>query len=162
MSFVESALILTWLALAFLALSMYGLSRQVASFLTQGAGVSVLGRMRIRDLPDDLIPASGPPAVILFVDSQCSSCNSRLDELRTGSIDLAGLQLVLAVESGDHIDTSGLPPSRVVELHGGFTAMDIATTPYGAVVDTSGRVLSAGPVGSRRAFEELTSSVSSG
>lgn len=151
MSFQTSALLVTWAVLLLLALVVAGLVRQVHAL---GQGVP-------RPVP--LGPAPGSPApafdrlgpgLLLFLDRDCGVCMEVLAAAGT----LGGP--VRAVFSGPAPAEAAAADSAALtvlaeERDGLFAAYRIPATPFAVVVDDTGRVRAAEPVGSPDALREL-------
>lgn len=146
MSFQNSALLLSWVAILLLALVVAGLVRQVAA-LTRGATApSVLG------------PAPGTPApafdrlgpgLLLFLDRDCGVCTDVLAAAesldRPVQVAFAGAPAATSPELTVHAD----------EQDGLFAAYDVPATPFAVLIDPGGRVRAAEPVGSPDALRAL-------
>ncbi|MFI0448761.1 hypothetical protein [Actinomadura sp. 6N118] len=148
MSFQNSALLLSWVAIVLLALVVAGLVRQVHA-LSQGppgsAGQSPLG------------PAAGTrapgfdrlgPGLLLFLDVDCGVCVEVLDE--AGSLG----RPIHAIFAGAAPEAPGITV-LANERDGLFEDYAVPATPFAVLVDASGRVRAAQPVGSTEALREL-------
>ena len=156
MSFQTSALILSWIAILLLALVVSGLIRQVHALSAGGGrrpgslgpppGSPALGVGR-------LAPDRRWPVVLLFLSEDCRTCAEALDEAgRTGP---GGVPLRVLYAGAAPAAAADLPvgvDARQAEL---FERYDVIVTPFAVVVDRSGRVVSAEPVGSRAALRDV-------
>ncbi|MBW8482181.1 hypothetical protein [Actinomadura parmotrematis] len=147
MSFQTSALLLSWVAIALLALVVAGLVRQVHA-LTDGAP----RRTALGPEPGAAAPGFDRlgPGLLLFLDRDCGVCGEVLD-----AADGLGRPLH-AVFSGPAAD--GLAPEITVlagEGEGLFTDYRVPATPFAVLVDGHGRVTASEPVGSAEALREL-------
>ncbi|MFA1545649.1 hypothetical protein [Actinomadura chokoriensis] len=149
MSFQNSALLLSWVAILLLALVVAGLVRQVHA-LSQGAPRQA-----------GLGPAPGTPApafdrlgagLLLFLDRDCGVCTDVL--AAAGALD----RPLHAIFAGPPPD--GGAPSRATVLTGEqdglFADYRVPATPFAVLVDADGRVRAAEPVGSPEALHDLT------
>jgi len=148
MSFQNSALLLSWVAILLLALVVAGLVRQVHA-LSRGAPE-----------PAGLGPAPGTPApafdrlgpgLLLFLDRDCGVCTDVL--AAAGALD----RPLHAVFAGPPPE-EGTPPGVTVltgEQDGLFADYRVPATPFAVLVDADGRVRAAQPVGSPEALHEL-------
>ncbi|XTZ14791.1 TlpA family protein disulfide reductase [Micromonospora echinospora] len=159
MSFQTSALILSWIAILLLALVVSGLVRQVHA-LSSGM---VQRRPESVGLPAGT-PAPGfaglapvPPAVplvLLFLDPDCGTCAQVLAEAadRAGR---GGLEFRVLYRDDAPARAAGLPVTVLTGQAELFDRYDAVATPFATVVDRSGRVLRAEPLGSRAALRRL-------
>lgn len=154
MGFWESAVLLAWVAIIVTALVVYGLSRQVALFLSRGAAVSVTGRWQLDTLPAELLPNDGDAALVLFVSSDCPKCSERLADLAQEVRGRPASDIVLAYGADDDgpMPVSG---ARSVRLEGPLETLGVVATPYGIVTLTDGSIAGSGPIGSRDALRAM-------
>lgn len=153
MSFMTSALIVTWIALLLLAFVVSGLVRQVHAL---SAGTTHRPRAvgpRAGGPAPGLEPlATELPAMLLFLSPGCRTCGDVLDEAAASA---TGMSLH-ALYPGPVPDRP-VPPR--VTVHGGqdrlFATYDAVATPFAVVVGADGRVARSGPVGSRAALGDL-------
>ncbi|MFC7729231.1 thioredoxin domain-containing protein [Actinomadura keratinilytica] len=148
MSFQTSALLVTWAVLLLLALVVAGLVRQVHALGRGAPPAALLG-------PAPGAPAPGfdrlGPGLLLFLDRDCGVCEEVL--AAAGSLG----RPVRAVFSGPAPD-GAVPGAAAVladEHDGLFAAYRIPATPFAVLVDGTGRVRAAEPVGSPEALREL-------
>lgn len=183
MDFTTSALIASWAAIALLALVVSGLVRQVHQLsraqphrpgragIAPGApapGLSTAGPVDTAGLDDLLTP--GRPALMLFLDADCTTCVQVLAEAGAWTIHqgLGADQAVPDQDRGDPVAPqvlalyAGPAPEAgegTVPVRGGhadlFTAYDIPATPYAVAIDTEGRVARSEPLGSPTALLRL-------
>ncbi|GAA4919624.1 hypothetical protein LX16_4327 [Stackebrandtia albiflava] len=153
MDFVTSALILSWLAILLLALVMSGLVRQVHR-LSRGMTGSPrgIGLPAGADAPDAAALLGGA-GVLLFLSRECRSCTEALDEAARWVRETEDAPPVHAVYGGTAPDDGPLPASG--ERRDLFEDYDAVATPFAVVVDATGRVARAEPVGSRKAVRAL-------
>lgn len=157
MTFLASALILSWVAIILLALVVARLVQQVHR-LESGTGPRRPDRVGIR--PGSSAPAlaqlgipAGEPAVLLFLSASCSTCSEVLVE----ASEQAGRPGVPAL----HALFEGTSPtaSNGVSVHEGkaelFERYDAVATPFAVVLDRSANVVRSEPIGSRDAFRRL-------
>ncbi|NVI89813.1 hypothetical protein [Actinomadura sp. BRA 177] len=146
MSFQNSALLLSWVAILLLALVVAGLVRQVHA-LGQGAPRTA-----------GLGPAPGTPApafdrlgpgLLLFLDRDCGVCTDVL---------AAAEGPLHAIFAGPPPDGASRPGVTVLtgEQDGLFADYRVPATPFAVLVGADGRVRAAQPVGSPEALHELT------
>lgn len=162
MSFMESAVLLAWVALVLLALGFAGLLRQV-TVLTRGqagrseSGAPAAGSPRsTRDLVGFRLPAHGDLAglvepgahrtVVAFVSPGCSSCAltltglTEVSDVRDGSVALVAVSTGSCEPALDNLGGTGrcLPQGRdlLEQLH-------VPATPYLMAVDGGGTIVAA-------------------
>lgn len=153
MSFETTALLVTWAALALLALVVAGLVRQV-HHLTQGprtpdtalgAGMPAPGLERLAPDPDRT-------TLLLFLGDECPACRDIFAE----TLRLADAPPTRALFSGPALAAD--PPARVRVLADQdelFDLYEVAATPFAVLVGPDGRIRAAEPVGSVRTLHAL-------
>lgn len=163
MDFTTSAVIVSWAAIALLALVVSGLVRQVhqlsraqprsAGRAGPASGASAPG-LTTPGL-DGLLPADRA-SLLLFLDADCGTCGQVLAEARAWTVrqgDAAPRVLGLYAGSVPPGADSGVPLlGDRPEL---FSAYDIPATPYAVAVDEEGRIARAEPLGSATALLRL-------
>lgn len=162
MSFQATALTLSWVAIALLALGMSGLVRQVRLLSDRpvesptAPGSSLVGGVAPRIAAQER--SWSRPTILLFVTSDCDVCEARLADLEKAAIghdDELGFAAVYQGQPSDRLDVT----SDLVEIYAGddaaFDDYQIPITPYGVVVGTDGVVREARRVGSAGAVQEL-------
>lgn len=162
MSFLESAVLLAWVALVLLALGLAGLLRQV-TVLTRGQAGQAAGTGRAagsprstRDLIGFRLPAHGDLAslvepgahrtVVTFVSPGCSSCAvtlaglTEVPDVRNGSVALVAVSTGSCDPAVDALAGTGrcLAQGRALleQLH-------VPATPYLVAVDGAGTIVAA-------------------
>lgn len=159
MSFLASALIVTWVAILLLALVVSGLVRQVHGLTSGAAGsAEALGPRpgtRAPEYPRLAASATGT-LVLLFLSEDCRSCAEVFHEtvrLSTGAAAAGVLPRALYRTALDP------PPAAPFPVLTGaarlFDAYDVPVTPFAVMVDADGRVRRSVPVGSAAALREL-------
>ncbi|MBV7648557.1 hypothetical protein C0Q64_20780 [Streptomyces albidoflavus] len=156
MDFVTSALLLSWVAIALLALVVSGLVRQVHQ-LSRG-GVARAPR-HPGVTPGSPAPHAGElldegqETLLLFLSAECRTCAEVLDEADRLLADDA-TPAPRAVYAGAAPATSTAVP--VVDHRPDlFTAYDAIATPFAVLVGASGHVRRSEPLGSPAALREL-------
>ncbi|UED87822.1 hypothetical protein [Streptomyces profundus] len=159
MDFVTSALLVSWIAIALLALVVSGLVRQVHQLSKGGVARSTghLGVTPGSPAPhaDDLL-AEGHDTLLLFLSAECRTCGEVLaeaDRFAGGpAADSLRLRAVYAGAAPAH--TGGAVPvtDHRPDL---FTAYDAIATPFAVLVGAGGRVVRSEPLGSAAALSEL-------
>lgn len=164
MTFGALAMVLTWVAILFLALSMSGVIRQV--------------RILARSLPSEIRvhPAraqgrgdvKGAQRLILFVDADCESC-AALKPALTETVQARSLDMTLAFRGPaywtwlDKIDGSNVDDSKNVtvlpQADALFDSFRIHMLPHAIALDEDNRVTMSGPIGSPRQFTDLVESL---
>lgn len=143
MSFQTTALLLSWVAILLLAMVVAGLVRQVHA-LAQGAPqASGLGPAPGSRAPEFDRVGHG---LLLFLDRDCGTCADVLtaaEALHTPA---------KAIFAGQPPETT-LP--AVADAPDLFDAYGVPATPFAVVVDPTGRVRAAEPVGSTAALHDL-------
>lgn len=146
MSFETTALLVTWAALALLALVVAGLVRQVHHLtrpprtpeLSLGTGVAAPAM-------DRLFPEPGQATVLLFLGDECPACEDVFQE----ALSLTGAPPMRAIFADGALD--GEPPANLRILTGQaemFETYQIPATPFAVIVGADGRIRRAEPVGS--------------
>ncbi|WP_351237322.1 hypothetical protein [Streptomyces sp. NPDC002133] len=181
MDFTTSALIASWAAIALLALVVSGLVRQVHQLsraqpyrpgrvgIAPGAAAPGLDTARLDDtagleapaLEDLLTP--GRPALLLFLDADCSTCVQVLAEAGAWTIRQGqghdGGEAVAPQLLGFCAGPAPQGGEGAVPVRGGrpelFTAYDIPATPYAVVIDADGRIARSEALGSPTALLRL-------
>ncbi|MGH3731474.1 MAG: hypothetical protein ACRDTU_22430 [Micromonosporaceae bacterium] len=156
MSFQTSALLLSWVAIALLALVVSGLVRQVHTLSTGATRrPDRIGLRPGSPAPElrRLLPGHGDTVVLLFLEPDCGTCGEVLAEAARHPVPVRAIYRQAGPAD---------PPVPVHEDEADlFDAYDALATPYAVVVDRDGRVARSEPVGSRAAlrtlFSELTS-----
>ncbi|MEU2429181.1 hypothetical protein ABZ611_06605 [Streptomyces sp. NPDC007861] len=166
MDFTTSALIVSWAAIALLALVVSGLVRQVHQLSRTQTAQHRPGRVGIASGASapgldaaglDGLLAPGRPAVLLFLDADCRTCGQVLAEAgawtaRRGNAATArvvGLYAGTAPGAGEAaVPVLGDRP----EL---FAAYDIPATPYAVAIDPDGRIARSEPLGTPTALLRL-------
>lgn len=158
MSFLQSAVLLAWVAIVLLALGFAGLLRQV-TILTRGqaGGAAAAGSPRsTRDLIGFRLPAHGDlPAlveagahrtVVAFVSPGCSSCALTLSglievpDVRDGSVALVAVSTGSCDPALDNLAGTGrcIAQGRAV-----LEALHVPATPYLMALDGAGTIVEA-------------------
>lgn len=158
MSFQVTALLLTWVALAVLALAMSGLVRQIHVLSgrrtssqygpTPGTPVADFGGLPSRD---------GKPLLLLFASDHCESCSQLLPLLR----DLSSREqwfhaAALFAESAPIPMVDGL--TVIENQRDVFDRLGVAAVPFGVWCDPQRRIASSTPLGSEEALHEFVHS----
>ncbi|RKN04504.1 hypothetical protein [Streptomyces radicis] len=163
MDFMTSALLVSWVAIALLALVVSGLVRQVhqlSSGLAKGGVARSHGHLGVT--PGSAAPhagellAEGRDTLLLFLSAECGTCAEVLAEAdRLDEPGSAGTPLVRAVYAGAAPATTGATVPVVDHRPDLFTAYDAIATPFAVVVGATGRVVRSEPLGSPAALREL-------
>jgi hypothetical protein len=149
---LESAVILAWIVILLLSFTMAGMVRQLHALTTQGAGGRVVSWAAAVGHP---APASlghpysrQRPTVVVFASSDCATCEQvvrALPELaseRPGSV-----EFVVAYRAGAfELDHRGVTVRT--DQAGVFGDFHVPALPFAVVVDVSGRIAQAEPLGS--------------
>ncbi len=160
MSFGASAMVLTWLAILFLALAVAGLIRQV--------------RILARSLPESRISfhaargaefAARSARLVLFLDTECRTCDALEPDLKE-LIQLPQPEIVLAFK-GSAVwpwltesttgNGHGTNPVIVPEARVLFEKFHVRLLPYLVALDRDDRVLAAQPIGSSSVLRTVIS-----
>lgn len=155
--FLTAGLLLTWLAIVLLSFVVAGLVRHVHR-LSAGHGPAPMAP----DVPAGaLAPGfnrlSPPPAralLLLFLSNDCSSCAAALAELRKlADRTRYAVRVLFPGAPMAGAETCGVPVyAHEAEL---FDAYGVPATPFAVVVEPSGHLRSAAPVGSAQAVRAL-------
>lgn len=156
MSFELSALLLTWVALAVLALAMSGLLRQVRDLQMRTSSRLAIGPERGQSLAEfEEVGSIVKNGVAIFVDSSCLSCRQILPELADAAATSNGLRYWVLFRDQNTEDFTA-PHVTVLSRQGPlFERLRISVTPLGVAVDSEGRVIDAKPIGSASMLKEL-------
>lgn len=167
MTFTTAALLLAWAAILTLTLAVAGLLGQVRSLRREAtSGLRVrLGPAVGEAAPPLAIPSVQVPrpALVLFADQNCEVCTEVIPAFATrngrdGATDEDVTKVI--VFPGDASETAGEHASQysaitLTNQRDAFEAWNIRATPYCVFIDDSGRVLAAGPVGSRESLNRF-------
>ncbi|GAB3967236.1 hypothetical protein GCM10029978_034100 [Actinoallomurus acanthiterrae] len=153
MSFETTALLVTWAALALLALVVAGLVRQV-HHLTRGPRTPEVGPTTGMPAPgiDRLAAEPGRPALLLFLSDECPACQDVFEE----ACGLTGAPPIRALFRGGAPAVA--PPDHMLVFAGQgelFQEYQVPATPYAVLVGSDGRIRTAEPVGSVRTLHAL-------
>lgn len=158
MDFVTSALLVSWVAIALLALVVSGLVRQVHQ-LSRGGAARTPGRVGVTPgspapHPGELL-AEGRPTLLLFLSPDCRTCTRVLavaDRIHTDATgDHPEVRAVYAA------DAPAQGPALPVLAHRPelFTAYDAIATPFAVLVGANGRVVRSEPLGAPEALHDM-------
>ena len=159
MDFVTSALLVSWVAIALLALVVSGLVRQVHQ-LSRGGTARTPGRVGVTPgspapHPGELL-AEGRTTLLLFLSPDCRTCTRVLavaDRIHTDATtaDLLAVRAVYAAEA------PAQGPALPVLAHRPelFTAYDAIATPFAVLVGADGRVMRSEPLGAPEALHDM-------
>jgi hypothetical protein len=159
MTFLASALILSWVAIVLLALVVARLVQQVHQ-LQHTAGGTTRRPDRIGLRPGTAAPSlaslgipPGEPAVLLFLSASCSTCAEVLVEAAEQA-GRPGVPLLHALYEGaaPAAASGATVHERQAEL---FERYDAIATPFAVVLDRSANVVRSEPIGSRDALRRL-------
>ena len=167
MDFTTSALLLSWVAIALLALVVSGLVRQVHQ-LSRGGLARAPGRLGVTpgsaaphadDLLADDVLAEGRDTLLLFLSAECRTCAevlaeaARLDATATAVRAVYAGQAPTTAPDGTGTDGGAVPVTEGrPDL---FTAYDAIATPFAVLVGPTGRVVRSEPPGSAAALRAL-------
>ncbi|WP_258534586.1 hypothetical protein [Streptomyces sp. PT12] len=156
---MTSALLVSWVAIALLALVVSGLVRQVHQ-LSRGGVARMNGRLGVT--PGSAAPhagellAEGRETLLLFLSAECGTCADVLAEAdRLGQRGSPAAPQVRAVYAGAAPATAAATVPVVDHRPDLFTAYDAIATPFAVVVGATGRVVRSEPLGSPAALREL-------
>jgi len=160
-SFEASALILTWAAIALLALAMSGLLRQIRTLAASVApGTAQLGPTIGLPAPqlDGLGAGWSKTAILIFLDADCRTCKQLLPRL-SALADIDGEQLAfVAVFRGEPVaESSNI--EVISNQHEAFRRFRVPVTPFGVAVGPSGITVASRPIGSVTALEEFVKGI---
>jgi hypothetical protein len=150
LDFDTSALILAWVVIVLLSLGMAGILRQVQALASRrsdgvgGMGPIVGTKLRVMDGVVDL---DADVSILVFLDTQCESCQWVLPELgerRIHSPQVRIRALYRGLASGEAIGDVDV----VDEQDAVFRRLGISATPFAVGVTSSGRVVASDVIGS--------------
>jgi hypothetical protein len=154
MSFETTALLVTWVALALLALVVAGLVRQVHHLTRAPRTPDDVGLTTGMPAPhlDRLVPQPGRPTLLLFLGDECPTCHDIFEE----ALGLTGAPPIRALFFDGALDVAP-PDNMLIFARQGdlFQEYQVPATPYAVLVGSDGRVRTAEPVGSVRALHGL-------
>lgn len=161
MSFTTSALVLTWLALALLALALAGVVRQLMVVTRRLIPVHPGGPMRNVPAPPlegvDGMFRDGNSVVLLFVDESCPTCVIAVSELDRVATDTEAELSFVSVYPG-RSSGNGASAGQTIENQSlAFARFQIPVTPY-AVFVKDGLIVAAQPVGGEGLLTEFVRS----
>ena len=167
MSFMMSALLITWLAIALLAFAMSGLVRQVHALASSQQAVPFRTGPPIGAVLPDLngaVRVSHPtrPTVLLFSEASCSTCAELLPELaRLAGEHSERIQFgVVFRGNGTAVARPGV--AAVEHRSELFDRLGISAVPYAIVTSPSGVVLDAQLTGSVALLRQLVNAAVAG
>jgi thiol-disulfide isomerase/thioredoxin len=163
MSFESTAILVSWVAIAALALGMAGMLRQIRqlTFLLRDressfgppAGDPLLPPLSIPEVPIHRT------SLLFFADSDCPSCHEllpKLDELASAHTSVQFFVLFRDASNGFMSDKV-----EIVQGQGEtFDRLRVRITPFGVLASSEGIVLASSPLGSVAALERLLQSIS--
>ncbi len=165
MSFIESAVVLAWVALLLLGFGLAGLLRQVSLLTRQlqgggnasaGAATGAATARTTRDLVGFRLPPEGPTAALVdpaawrtlvaFVSPGCPSCTQTLQALSADPAVSGGQVALVAVSTGScepaRAAMTGAPHgSCLPEGRDLLARLSVPATPYLVVLDGQGTLL---------------------
>lgn len=164
MTFMQAALLTSWLAIVLLTLGMAGLLRQVqqlsGAVMLRDRGGSAGESARVAGVQGLALPPGGPlsalapqgkPVVAVFVSPGCGSCTAVLEEL-SDRFAAGGLCAEVVVVSSGPCDESVLPPGArcVSDAMAVLDQLRVPGTPYLMHVEAD-RTIGAGRLALSRA-----------
>lgn len=154
MTFQTSALLLSWVAILLLALVVSGLVRQVHALSSGGvARPEALGLRPGAPAPgfSRLAPEPPGPLLLLFLDHDCGVCGEVLEEAGRSCAE-NGLAVRALYRTEAPEDTPVPAYAQQADL---FAHYDAIATPFAALIDATGHVVTSEPVGARNALSTL-------
>jgi hypothetical protein len=167
MSFMMSAFLITWLAIALLAFAMSGLVRQVHALASSRQPAPFRTGPPIGAVLPDLhgaVRASHPtkPTVLLFSEATCSTCAELLPELaRLASEHRDTIQFGV-VFRGKGAAVDGPMVAAFEHRPELFDRLGISAVPYAIVTSPNGVVLDAQLTGSTTLLRRLVNAAGNG
>jgi hypothetical protein len=156
----EAAIVLAWAAIGFLALAMYGLSRQLVQLARQATPQVRQRQAPVPILPRQLMGHDDDVLLGIFVDESCPMCRDRLNDLAQGRVQRRGVDIMVLAEARS-ADRVPIPlPARLALLDQPLAELKVPATPYGIVV-VNDSIVDAAPIGSSEAFQSLLDSAES-
>ena len=144
------ALILAWVVIVLLSFGMSALLRDVR--LLQASSSSA--RMSYAIAAGEVAPSiasvdyGGAPLLLLFADGDCRHCEDAVSELEVLPADLKSVIVVKSEISAPKPTF----PATVVVAPSAFETFRVTAIPTAVLVDSTGRVVTASPVGGRDRF----------
>lgn len=167
MSFLTSAVVLAWVAIAALAFAMSGLLRQIR-ILTAVVAPSGprLGPALGSVAPPLTRGIDGEQAqdmtLLLFVDDRCQSCNAVLESVVAIDGQRPSIGRRVAIFEGHASGFSKPGIETVTNAKEAFRAFRVPVTPYAVAVSAEGRIVAADAVGSAPAFDGFLEKLTQG
>jgi len=170
MSVTTALFILTWAAILLLALAIAGLIRQLKLVLVvlERPRSSIGPRVGSRGASELRLGMNGElalPAVLLFADNECTSCDAIVNGLSSH------LE-ILPPEISFRIVFRGAPPAAAVAVNATavvlkdrqelFEILGVHMTPFVVVVGNDGTVIASEPIGSATRFHEFMAELKEG
>ena len=161
MSFTDSALLASGVAIALLGFALAGLVRQVRVLSSSRPAPSLDAPNTGRRLPSELLTAQAGRHIFLFVKPNCEVCEQRLEEFDTLALEYPGVACTaLFSEARNGFQGSNVKvfssQSRLLE------DLVIPVAPYGMVTASDGTILGSGAVGSAEELRRLVARAAEG
>lgn len=159
MGFETTVLLLTWVAIALLAFVVSGLVRRV-HHLSTGVRTAELGPAPGSAAPEFGRLSAGTTGtagrtLLLFLDADCGVCPQVLAELRDVLAGVGRPPAVAALFAGPALEGGHEGVAVFADEAALFDEYRIPAVPFAVLVDGSGRVRTARPVGSPGALRDL-------
>lgn len=160
LSFSATSEVLSWFAIAILAMAWAGTIRQVkglqARQLPRALGVGP--RLGSVAPSIDTVPFQADrPTFLLFADTECGACERVIPAFANASSKLEG-QASFAVLFRSSVAAELNPFGTLhtaADQAQAFARYNVSMTPFGVLVGSDGRILDASPVGSPERLEQL-------
>lgn len=163
----DAALVLAWIAIVLVALAVSGVVRQIRVLTAGDRGVGRIAGPRAGSILKvqglgGLVPED-QPLVVIFMRKGCSSCQVIAPTLSAAADQYREkYELVVAYEGArghEYLSANGRRLAVLEHQDDLFNAANVFAAPYAVAVDSTGRVMASGPVGSPERVTEFMESI---
>lgn len=158
MSFIESALALSWIAIALLALGMAGLLRQLRELSERVQNPGMMPERFEQRVVEELARLNlrvSEHSVVLFADAECVSCKEVIPQFEKMAAAVPEWNFVLMFAADASGSTDRSPVHVVRDASAAFARLRIPLTPFVVLTDEVGEIVQASPVGSTELLDDF-------
>lgn len=157
MSFEQSAILLSWIAIGLLAFGMSGLLRQIAALRHGPDAGTFTSSLVSQHAPEIEDLEFSQDTVILFGDSNCPACRLIWPIAREHTESRAQPRLVIVTKPD--VESPSVGDAEVFIDASAFESFRIPVTPFAVLVDRTGVIRAAEPMGAPELFASFLSAV---